>query len=102
MLIDTAHIDHLRVNFVQEFNTENNVILANNEITTLINNYPKEMTTQLRQWFNDQQRNRSTGTSGSIDEFQGYLKELEESFAQYQKNEKNQIKLKVLIYFAID
>jgi hypothetical protein len=98
MLIDTSHIDRLRVNFVAHFNTENNVISATNEINTLIDNYPKEMTTQVRQWLKDQQRPRSLTAaeiSKYMDEFDEYLKELEENILQYQQNENNHIKLKV-------
>jgi len=101
MLIDTSHIDRLRVNFVSHFNTENNAIVASNEITTLIDNYPKEMTTQVRQWLNDQQRTHlqapsATGdTSKTIENFEEYLKELEENILQYEQNEHHQTKLKV-------
>jgi len=104
MLIDTSHIDRLRVNFVAHFNTENNVISATNEINTLIDNYPKEMTTQVRQWLNDQQITRlqepsATGdTPKTIDNFEEYLKELEENILQYQQSEPNQIKIKVISF----
>ena len=98
MLIDTSHIDRLRVNFVAHFNTENNTITATNEITTLIDNYPKEMTTQVRQWLGEQQRSRVTSPvdiSKTIDGFEEYLKELEKNLLQYQQNEHNYAKLKV-------
>jgi hypothetical protein len=106
MLIDTSHIDRLRVNFVAHFNTENNAIIAANEITTLIDNYPKEMTTQIRQWLNEQQKTRLTAPlatidiSKTIDDFEEYLKELEENILQYQQNEPNQIKFKVWFFFS--
>jgi hypothetical protein len=102
MLIDTSHIDRLRVNFVAHFNTENNAITAANDITTLIDNYPKEMTTQVRQWLTDQQKGRLTtplataDISKNMDEFEEYLKELEENILQYQHNENNHMKLQVL------
>jgi len=105
MLIDTSHIDRLRVNFVAHFNTENNAIIAANEITTLIDNYPKEMTTQIRQWLNEQQKTRLTAplatvdASKSIDDFDEYLKEIEENIISYKQNENNEIKLKVFFYF---
>ena len=101
MLIDTAHIDRLRVNFVAHFNTENNAILAANEITTLIENYPKEMTTHVRQWLTEQQKTRLTAplaasdTSKTIEEFEEYLKDLEENLLLYEQNENNHTKLKV-------
>jgi len=101
MLIDTSHIDRLRVNFVAHFNTENNAIVASNEITTLIDNYPKEMTTQVRQWLNDQQRTHlqapsaTADSSKTIENFEEYLKELEENILQYEQNENHQTKLKV-------
>lgn len=101
MLIDTSHIDHLRVNFVAHFNTENNTLTATNEIETLIDNYPKEMTSQIRQWLNEQQRPRAAVSSSTIDpsktivEFEDYLKELEDNFLQCQQHEHNQTKLKV-------
>ncbi len=38
MLIDTARIGHLRVNFVSHFSTENNPPPVNDEITEIINN----------------------------------------------------------------
>ncbi|CAF1638565.1 unnamed protein product, partial [Adineta ricciae] len=103
MLIDTAHIDRLRVNFVAHFNTENNAILAANEITTLIENYPKEMTTHVRQWLTEQQKTRLTAPlaasdmSKIIEEFEEYLKNLEENLLLYEQNENNHTKLKNLI-----
>lgn len=103
MLIDTTHIDHLRVNFVSHFNTENNTILATNEITDLIDKYPKEMTNQLRQWLNEQQKNRITAplatvdASKSIDDFDEYVKEIEENINSYKQNENNENKLKVCL-----
>lgn len=101
MLIDTSHIDHLRVNFVAHFNTENNARTAVNEINTLIDNYPREMTMQLRQWLNDQQKTHlPTGDqTKKIEEFEEYLKELEENLLQYQQNEPNAMKFKVNLYF---
>jgi hypothetical protein len=103
MLIDTSHIDHLRVNFVAHFNTENNARIAANEITTLVDNYPKEMTTQIRQWFNEQQKPRLPTVTDvdpvkSLDDFEEYLKELEENFLQYQQNEPNKTKFKVVFF----
>ncbi|CAF1072993.1 unnamed protein product [Rotaria sordida] len=103
MLIDTSHIDHLRINFVTHFHTENNAITATNEIITLIDKYPKEMTSQIRQWLNEQQRNHivvpltNDDILKNIDDFEKYLNELEENFLQYQQNENNQMKLKKLI-----
>ncbi|CAF2041330.1 unnamed protein product [Rotaria magnacalcarata] len=103
MLIDTSHIDHLRVNFVSHFNTENNTITATNEIKTIIDSYPKEMTNQFRQWLTEQQRPRVASplvivdTPKTIDDFEKYCKNLEENFLQYQQNEHNQAKLKKLI-----
>lgn len=102
MLIDTSHIDRLRVNFVAHFNTENNAITAANEITTLIDNYPREMTSQVRQWLNEQQKTRTTTVLASgditktITDFEDYLKELEGNILDYQQNESNPIKFKVL------
>ena len=101
MLIDTTHIDHLRVNFVSHFNTENKTILASNEINNLIDHYPKEMTSEIRQWLTEQQKNRITAPlatvdpSKSIDDFDDYLKELEENLQSYEQNENNEMKLKV-------
>ena len=97
MLIDTSHIDHLRVNFVAHFNTENNVRTAVNEINTLIENYPREMTMQLRQWLHDQQKVQlpSSDLTKKIEDFEEYLKELEENLLQYQQNEPNSLKFKV-------
>ena len=103
MLIDTSHIDRLRVNFVAHFNTENNAILAANDISTLIDNYPKEMTSQVRQWLNEQQKTRlkaplaTSDMCKTIDEFDEYLKDLEENVLQYEQNEHNQAKLKVCL-----
>lgn len=101
MLIDTAHIDHLRINFVSHFNTDNQTIGATNEITDLIENYPKEMTSQLRQWLTEQQTSRLTAplatmdTSKSIDDFDEYLREMEAHISAYNENEPNESKLKV-------
>jgi hypothetical protein len=101
MLIDTTHIDHLRANFVSNFNTENNTITVPNEITDLIDKYPQEMTNQIRQWLTEQQKNRVTAplatvdASKSIDDFDEYLKEIEENICSYEQNEPNEIKLKV-------
>lgn len=94
MLIDTSQIDHLRVNFVAHFNTENNVRTAVNEITTLIENYPREMTTQLRQWLTNQSTN---GSTKKTQDFEGYLKELEENLLHCQQNQSNPMKFKVNI-----
>src|SRR5690349_10497267 len=75
MLIDTIHIDHLRVNFISHFNTENN---TTNEIKNIIENYPKEMTNQIRQWLIEQEKNSLTAplatvdASKSIDDFDEY------------------------------
>jgi hypothetical protein len=105
MLIDTTQIDQLRVNFVSHFNTENNTITATNEITNLIDNYPKEMTSQIRQWLTEQQKTRITAplatvdTSKSIDDFDEYLKEIEENISSYEHNENNEMKLKVFCFF---
>jgi transcriptional regulatory protein LevR len=102
MLIDTSHIDHLRVNFVAHFNTENNVRTAANEITTLMEKYPREMTSQVRQWLNEQQKTRvntsltTVDASKTIDQFEEYLKELEENI-----NEPNQINFKVSFPFFL-
>lgn len=104
MLIDTVHIDRLRVNFVSHFNTNNQTIGATNEITNLIDNYPKEMTSQLRQWVSEHQpSNRLTAplatvdSSKSIDDFDEYLREMEENINTFDENEPNEIKLKVCI-----
>lgn len=106
MLIDTAHIDHLRVNFVSHFNTENNVITATNEINTLIENYPSEMTSQLRQWLSEQKKTTTTTTptilmnkETYIQIFEAYLKELRDAIEQYENNEANQNKFQVLVIF---
>ena len=101
MLIDTAHIDHLRVNFVSHFNTDNQTIGATNEITDLLETYPEEMTSQLRQWLTEQQKSRLTAplatidTSKSIDDFDEYLREMEAHISAYNENEPNESKLKV-------
>jgi len=110
MLIDTTQIDQLRVNFVSHFDTENNAITATNEIKNLIDNYPKEMTSQLRQWLTEQQKSRITAplatvdASKSIDDFDEYLKEIEENIIAYEHNENNEMKLKVflLIKFVLN
>jgi hypothetical protein len=110
MLIDTTQIDQLRVNFVSHFNTENNAITASNEITNLIDNYPKQMTSQIRQWLTEQQKGRITAplatvdASKSIDDFDEYLKEIEENIIAYEHNENNEMKLKVflLIKFVLN
>lgn len=105
MLIDTVHIDHLRVNFVSHFNTDNQTIGATNEITDLIENYPKEMTSQLRQWLTKQQKSRLTAplatmdTSKSIDDFDEYLREIEANVTAYNENEPNESQLKVVKSF---
>ncbi|UJR26819.1 hypothetical protein I4U23_008132 [Adineta vaga] len=101
MLIDTEHIDQLRVNFVSHFNTENDIRTDNNELSNLINNYPKVMTTQIRQWLIDQEKNRLTAplatvdTSKSIDDFDEYIKEIEENLNSYEQNENNETNLKL-------
>lgn len=100
MLIDTTHIDHLRVNFVSHFNTENNVITAVNEINTLIENYPSEMTSQLRQWLNEQKKSTIINKETYMESFDAYLKELREAIEQYENNEANQNKFQVRISFS--
>ena len=103
MLIDTAHIDHLRVNFVSHFNTENNLVTASHEISEIIDQYPKAMTSQLRQWFNEQQKHRLTAplatvdASKSIDDFNEYLREIEDNLREVEQNEHNELKLKVRV-----
>ena len=101
MLIDTTHIDRLRVNFVAHFNTDNDVILASNEINAMIDSYPREMTSELRQWLGDQQTSRLTAplatvdTSKSIDDFQDYLNTIEENLRQFEQNQNNEGKFQV-------
>lgn len=101
MLIDTDRIDDLRVNFVSHFSTENNTTTSTNEIIDIIDNYPKEMTTEVCQWFNEQQVTRITAplatvdTSKSIDDFDDYLKQLEDNINSYKENESNELQLKV-------
>ena len=102
MLIDTTHIDRLRVNFVAHFNTENDVITASNEINAMIDSYPREMTSQLRQWLSDQQTSRLTAplatvdTSKSVDDFQEYLNTIEENLRQFEQNQSNEVKFQVM------
>jgi hypothetical protein len=101
MLIDSAHIDRLRVNFVAHFNTDNDVIMASNRIATIIDNYPRDMTNDMRQWLTEQQTSRLTAplatvdTSKSIDDFQEYLRDIEENLRQFEQNQSNELKLKV-------
>jgi hypothetical protein len=101
MLIDTTHIDRLRVNFVAHFNTENDVITASNEINAMIDSYPREMTSELRQWLGEQQTSRLTAplatvdTSKSIDDFQDYLNTIEENLRQFEQNQSNEGKFQV-------
>lgn len=101
MLIDTTHIDRLRVNFVAHFNTDNDVIAASNEINAMIDSYPREMTSELRQWLGDQQTSRLTAplatvdTSKSIDDFQDYLNTIEENLRQFEQNQSNEGKFQV-------
>jgi hypothetical protein len=103
MLIDTNHIDHLRVNFVSHFQTENNSTIATNEITEILDNYPKEMTSELRQWLTEQQKTNLTAplatvdASKSIDDFDEYIKEIEENILSYEQNENNEKKLKEIL-----
>jgi hypothetical protein len=91
---------------VSHFNTENNSLTATNEIKDLIDNYPKEMTNEIRQWLTEQQKTRLTAplatvdASKSIDDFDEYLKEIEENIISYKQNENNEIKLKVFFLFS--
>ncbi|CAF4923683.1 unnamed protein product, partial [Rotaria socialis] len=62
MLIDTTRIDQLRVNFVSHFSSENNTT-ATNEVIDIIDNYPKEMTSDIRQWLNEQQQQQTRITA---------------------------------------
>ncbi|CAF3812396.1 unnamed protein product, partial [Rotaria magnacalcarata] len=102
MLIDTTRIDQLRVNFVSHFSSENHTT-AINEVIDIIDNYPKEMTTDIRQWLNEQQQTRITAplatvdTSKSIDDFDEYLKQIEENISSYKQNETNESKLKKIL-----
>lgn len=101
MLIDTTHIDRLRVKFVAHFDTDPDVIAASNEITDIMDNYPREMTSDLRQWLNDQQTNRliaplaTIDTSKSIEDFQDYINDLEEHLRQLEKNPLNDVQVNV-------
>jgi hypothetical protein len=101
MLIDTIQIDHLRVNFISHFHTETNTLTATNEIKNLIENYPKEMTTQIRQWLTEEQKSHLTAplatvdASKSIDDFDEYLREIEGNISAYEQNKNNETKLKV-------
>lgn len=106
MLIDSKHIDDLRVNFIAHFNTTNTTVTSSNEILDLIDNYPKQMTSEIRQWLTEQQTNRITAplatvdVSKSIDDFDDYIKELEENICSYEQNQMNNKKLQVLIGFS--
>ena len=108
MLIDTKQIDRLRVNFVAHFNTETDVIIATNEIDTIIDNYPRDETIELRQWLSDQQTSRLTAplatvdTSKSIDDFHEYLSDLEKNLRDFEENPKNDIKFQVLFFLCVD
>ncbi len=101
MLIDTLQIDHIRVNFVSHFNTQPIPTPTSNEILNIADNYPKEMTSQIRQWLHEQQKPRITAplatvdTSKSVDDFDEYIKEIEENISSYDENENNEMKLKV-------
>ncbi|CAF4891332.1 unnamed protein product, partial [Rotaria socialis] len=104
MLIDTTRIDQLRVNFVSHFSSENNTT-ATNEVIDIIDNYPKEMTSDIRQWLNEQQQQQTritaplatVDTSKSIDDFDEYLKQIEENISSYKQNETNESKLKTIL-----
>ena len=87
MLIDSVHIDRLRVNLVAQFHTENTALLAANEISAIIESYPREMTSQVRQWFTEQQKGRPRDELSS---FQQYIQDLED-----QLEESNAVPLKV-------
>ncbi len=103
MLIDTLQIDHIRVNFVSHFNTQPIPTPPSNEILNIADNYPKEMTSQIRQWLHEQQKPRITAplatvdTSKSVDDFDEYIKEIEENIISYDENENNEMKLKVFL-----
>lgn len=83
MLIDTSRVDHLRVNFVAHFQTDNNASNAIDEINDIIDHYPLEMTSHLRQWFNDQQKHRP---AKCLDDGNAYVQDLEEQIRQYDAN----------------
>jgi len=106
MLIDTLQIDHIRVNFVSHFNTQPIPTPTSNEILNIADNYPKEMTSQIRQWLHEQQKPRITAplatvdTSKSVDDFDEYIKEIEENIISYDENENNEMKLKVLYFLS--
>ena len=101
MLIDSAYIDRLRVNFVTQFHTENTTILAANEISAIIDNYPREMTSQVRQWFNEQQKGRVTvplasdDLSKTIESFNQYVQDLEDRLREYHQDESSTVQFKV-------
>ncbi|CAM4900839.1 unnamed protein product [Rotaria socialis] len=109
MLIDTTRIDQLRVNFVSHFSSENNTT-ETNEVIDIIDNYPKEMTSDIRQWLNEQQQQQTritaplatVDTSKSIDDFDEYLKQIEENISSYKQNETNESKLKTILQLIED
>ena len=49
MLIDTNRLERLRVNFISEFQTATNAENARTDVQTLIDSYPAEMTSEIRQ-----------------------------------------------------
>lgn len=107
MLIDTMHIDQLRVNFTSHFSTQNNPTEASNQIRNIVNNYPETMTNEIRQWLNDHEIHRITAplatvdTSKSVDSFDDYVKELEESINLYKTHDHNDSKFKVCAWCTI-
>lgn len=108
MLIDTGHIDHIRVNFISHFDTKPSkaeIEASKTELTTTINKYPLEMTSDIRQWLDDQETNHITAPLAtvdslkSIDDFEEYIKEIEENLNLCKINGKNENILKVKILF---
>ena len=101
MLIDTSHINHHRANFATHFNTKRNSRITTNEIRTLTDRYPTEMTSQIRRWLDEQQQSHiessltSVDMIKSIDNFEAYLKDIEEKLRECQRNENSSEKLKV-------
>lgn len=103
MLIDTAHIDQLRVNFVSHFTSEGEAQREHDELMSIIDNYPKAMTTEVRQWAAESQPQKArltaplatVDTSKSTDDFEETVKQTEGNTTAYEQNESNGIELKV-------
>lgn len=101
MLINSAQIDRLRVNLVSQFHSENDANQAKNQIQAIINDYPPEMTTQIRQWFSEQPKisfSTPERTKTIVENIHEYLEIFEQKLQNYSQITPTQWKVNRILF----